>query len=500
VGDTVGQPASAVDPSHPASQTEGTQAGSGPFDDETPPSQPYCDGFELGGRYRLTTQLGIGGMGEVWEAEHLLLHRMVAIKLVRSDELDARHAERLQREAELIARLEHPNIVSVTDFGRAPDGRPYVVMERLRGRTLSALLRERGALPWTQARDIAVQICAGLASAHAANIIHRDLKPSNVFVLDDPHGHLPIKIIDFGLAKPTVLGPHDRALTRSGMVFGTPAYMAPEQARGETVDGGADIYAFGAILFEMIAGQRLWARGSAPQLLYCHLFEPPPSLRTLVRDVPPELEALVARCLCKDRALRFADADALRAELIAVGTGKGATVVPHETLAIPSADLQARYGSAAPARAASSHRWLLPLGALGFALCGSLGAFVIHRELRGSEVAPASPASAPVDRTPAVAAPEPTRVVTPAIAPTPVRDVPIPPVELPASDPDPSAADSGPQARADKPAAQPRRKPREKPRAPEPAKTDPPDAKTPAAEPATPKPPKRDGDTYQPFR
>jgi serine/threonine protein kinase len=124
VSDTVGQQASAADTSHQASLTDATPTGSGRSDEDTPVSQPYCDGVELGGRYRLTTQLGIGGMGEVWEAEHLLLHRMLAIKLLRSDEVDARHAERLQREAELIARLEHPNIVSVTDFGRAPDRRP----------------------------------------------------------------------------------------------------------------------------------------------------------------------------------------------------------------------------------------------------------------------------------------------------------------------------------------------------------------------------------------
>ncbi len=461
----------AEDATHPASETEETANGVRRHEELTPPSQPYAGGVEIGGRYRLTAQLGVGGMGEVWEAEHIVLRRTLAIKLLLGDEHDARHADRLQREAELVARLEHPNVVTVTDFGRVPGGRPYIVMERLRGCTLSQLLRERGALPWTQARDIAVQIAAGLACAHDANIIHRDLKPSNVFVLDDPHGRMPIKIIDFGLAKATVIGPQDRKLTRSGMVFGTPAYMAPEQARGDELDGGADIYAVGAILFEMIAGRRLWSRASAPQLLYCHLFEAPPLLRSVVPDVPADLEAIVARCLCKDRAQRFATADDLRVALVGVGSGKGATFVPRDTIPIPTPELEARYALAAPVgrRASGGPPWIVPLAVGGVAIVGVLAVAAIGRGFW---------ASTRVD------APPPIETPTLPVAAPPVEAQPVEDPRPPTPEPTPPTVDAPPpieDATPSKPATKPR------PKRPRATPTDPP-----TPEPSKPDPPKPD--------
>jgi len=406
--------------------------------DEHAVSHPYVAGVELGGRYRLIAPLGKGGMGEVWEAEHLELRRTVAIKLVRADELDVRLAQRLRREAEIVARLEHPSIVRVTDVGETQDGRPYVVMDRLRGRPLSGLLRERGRLPWTQARDIAVQICAGLACAHAAGVIHRDLKPSNVFVLDDPHGRLPIAIIDFGLAKATVLGPRDRSLTKSGMVFGTPAYMPPEQVRGETLDGRADLYAAGAILHEMLVGEPPFVRATAAELLYCQLFETVPSVLARVPDVPPDLAALVARCLCKDPAMRPANADALRVELVGAGTGKGATVVPRDTIPMPTAELQARYAVhpipiAPPSgRPRSSRVWIAPVVALGLVLAGGVGTMALTRWRHDAEPAPVEPSAVeptPVEPTPVeVAAPpvSPTIERPPAVSPSPSVTPPLP--------------------------------------------------------------------------
>jgi serine/threonine-protein kinase len=491
VHDATGNPATSAAASQAGSRTDPTDAEVVATEAETSPS-PYARGVELGGRYRLSARLGAGGMGEVWEAEHVVLRRMLAIKLLRGDDHDSGHAERLQREAEIVARLEHPNIVTVTDFGRAPSGWPFVVMERLRGRTLSALLRERGSLPWTQARDIAVQICAGLACAHAAGIIHRDLKPSNVFVLDDPHDRLPIKIIDFGLAKATELGPNDRALTHSGMVFGTPAYMAPEQARGEPLDGGVDIYALGAILFEMIAGQRLWKRATVPQLLYCHLFEPPPSLRSIVAGAPADLEAVIARCLCKDRALRWPDAESLRVALLGVGTDKGDTFVPRERIPRPTAELEARYAVATPGAVRPRVAFVAPLVALVVVLAGVIGTLAWRF----------APTALREDQAPAAAIDHPTveeSIAPPAatppavVAPTPAPDPP-PPATTPTDPPQPAATPPTTEPQP-KPVAKPRSKPsrpKTPPTPPEPSEPDPPTPPT--------KAPKRDGEVYQPFQ
>ncbi len=361
---------SAPDPTSATTfEMDATVSGDAPSEAAT---RTLCAGLEIGGRYRLVAPLGKGGMGEVWEAQHMVIGRTVAIKMLlplssgaaAHGGADAEAASRLQREAEIIGQLEHPNIVGVIDFGHVAPGRPFIVMERLCGQPLSSVLRERGPLPWTQARDIAVQIAAGLACAHQVGIVHRDLKPSNVFVLDDARGRLAIKLIDFGLAKLTQLGPGDRALTRSGSVFGTPAYMAPEQARGEPLDARVDLYALGAMLYEMIVGEPLWRRSTIAQMVYCHLFEPAPTIRVRVPEVPEELDALVARCLCKDRAMRPADTEAVRLELLAAGTGKATTLAPHEAIPAPDPELRARYATVAEERVATppaaSRPWLVP--------------------------------------------------------------------------------------------------------------------------------------------
>lgn len=299
-------------------------------------------------RYRLVTLLGRGAMGEVWEAQHVAIGRRVAIKLIAPNAVHDDLATRLQREAEFVARLEHPNIVAVTDFGLVEAGAPFVVMERLTGRTLAEHIGQRGRLDGTTARTIVDQLAAGLGHAHRAGIVHRDLKPSNVFVLDDAAGPVRVKIIDFGIAKATAIDPSDRALTRVGAVFGTPAYMAPEQIRGDPLDARADLYALGAILYEMLVGEPPWRRRTSVELMYCHLFEPIPSVRMRVPDAPAELEAIVMWCMAKDRALRPPDADALRGALHGHGIARGATFVPLEPPPQPSPELRARYASAPP--------------------------------------------------------------------------------------------------------------------------------------------------------
>jgi serine/threonine-protein kinase len=499
-------------------------------------------GAIIGGRYRLRAKLGAGGMGEVWEAQHLVLNNLVAIKCVRNDAGDKRMAERLRLEANLISRLDHPNIVAVSDAGEDGSGRPYVVMERLRGRTLSQLLAERGALAWTQARGVAVQIAAGLAAAHAAGIVHRDLKPSNVFVEDDPHGNLPIKIIDFGLAKATTVDPSDRALTTSGTVFGTPTYMPPEQVRGESLDGRADIYALGAILYEMLTGRPPWIRRSHVELLYCHLFEPPPSVRQSTPDVPPDLEAVVQRCMCKDRALRFASADELRATLVGAGSGRGSTIAPHEVLPMPSADLKRRYAntsvssvSLAPVRMTvmpaprSNHGVVAAVAAVALVVVagGVAWSTGLVDRLRGAgasaDEAPAAPAgSEAVDADPVAPVPvtqpegsswtevplvHPAGAAPPSEAPPPPGEATQPAAKAPA--PTKTAKHgSGKHAsehgstHATDPGALPPATPAEPPPtqpAAEPPPAEPPKAEPPPVEPTTKTSPKKKGDLYEPF-
>ena len=525
-------PVSGTDATVPADDTE--LAGARP----EPRAGALYAGIELEGRYRLVARLGAGGMGEVWEAQHMVLGRIVAIKLLLANASDPELAVRLQREADLVARLEHPNIVVVTDVGLVAERQPFVVMERLYGRTLSELLRERGALPWRLAREIAVQLAAGLACAHAAGIVHRDLKPSNVFVLDDPDGRVRIKIIDFGLAKATQIGPGERALTKSGAVFGSPAYMAPEQVRGEPLDGRADLYALGAIVYEMIVGAPLWRRGSMFQLLYCQLFEAAPTIRSRVPEAPAELDVLVARCLCKDRALRPADTEELRMALVGVGSGAGVTVAVEETIPVAAAEVRARYATMAPVaeavsiptilaaaprgstppRRATPMRWLVP--AILVAAASASGVVA----LQGLPPAGSGSSTAPNDVTPNDLTPnDPTpNDVTPNDAvpskPTPAaetsRDVSVTGVSTatgettgrPASDAEVTPAI---EPAAVKPIDDGPSRPRTKPRAGTrpPLRTDPPPANTPTAEPTptpTPEPepkppvplvPKRKGDT-----
>ena len=202
---------------------------------------PVGPGCVLRGTYRLERSIGLGGMGEVFEARHTRLKGRFAVKLLHRDvDTDPGLLERFRREAELSSSLSHPNIVQVVDFNETPDGKPYLVMEYLDGPTLAALLSERGKLPLSLVMDLARQMASALAAVHAKNIVHRDLKPSNVFVLPPVGGGQPrVKLVDFGLSK--VMG-DSAALTRQTTVLGTPQYMAPEQAQGRAaeIDGRSD--------------------------------------------------------------------------------------------------------------------------------------------------------------------------------------------------------------------------------------------------------------------
>jgi tRNA A-37 threonylcarbamoyl transferase component Bud32 len=263
-------------------------------------------GQTLAERYRVVGVLGRGGMGAVYRAEHLALHKEMAVKLVhpelsRLDEV----AKRFEREAEAAARLDHPNIINVTDFGRTADGQLFLVMELLSGPSLASILQPsdspRQSVAAPRAAHITRQILRALGAAHAGGIVHRDLKPENI-VLIERDGDLDfVKIIDFGIAKIRDAG-GGQSLTQAGVVFGTPEYLSPEQALGEEADGRADLYAAGVMLYEMLAGRRPFESESRVQMMTMHLTRDADPL------ADPALDAVVRRAMAKKREDRFPDA------------------------------------------------------------------------------------------------------------------------------------------------------------------------------------------------
>jgi len=401
-------------------EPEGTQP------EGTQPSAVRRGPTIVGGRYALGEQLGSGGMGVVWEADDRTLPRKVAVKILHPSATDPDAAMRLRREAELLAEVEHPNVVAVYDVGVIEPDRPFVVMERLRGRSLSAWVGEAGPLGWPQATALAIQICEGLVRAHGLGIIHRDLKSSNVFVVLDTHGRPTAKLIDFGLAKATAVTDRVRVPTESGLVFGTPAYMPPEQVRGEPLDFRADVYALGVVLYEMLAGRRPWVYPTVVETLYAQLFEAVPPLRYHAPDVPPELEQIVMRCLAKHRDHRYPDVHALRSDLLGVGK-RGGTALPI-MLTPPSQPVDIRDVRLA------SRRSIVPwIGIGGLAVASfAVGVWWWRQPLvLGKDTPEQAPTSAhdtplvePQPAQPAVAAPPPARlpptvIVVPQPLPTP---------------------------------------------------------------------------------
>jgi tRNA A-37 threonylcarbamoyl transferase component Bud32/tetratricopeptide (TPR) repeat protein len=268
-------------------------------------------------------------MGVVYRAEHVLMKMELAVKVLHP-ELGALEelARRFEREAQSVSRLNHPNIVSVTDFGHTEDGTLFLAMELLEGEPLSAVI-ERGRLAPVRAARLMGQVLRALEHAHAQGVIHRDLKPDNVFV-SQREGDEVVKLLDFGIARMTGGGAGEgagEAITRAGVVFGTPEYLSPEQALGEVADARADIYAAGVMLYEMLAGERPFQSDSAVTLVSMHLTRPVPSLRQLFPQagIWPELEQAVLRAMAKERGERYGSATEFR-EALERQAGRSLTV------------------------------------------------------------------------------------------------------------------------------------------------------------------------------
>jgi serine/threonine-protein kinase len=270
------------------------------------------------GQYRLQRRLGTGGMGEVYLAEHLLLRRPCAVKLIRPEQAgDRTTLQRFEREVQAMATLTHPNTVEVFDYGHADDGTFYCVMEYLPGLNLEDLLDHHGPLPPARAVHFLCQVCGALREAHGIGLLHRDIKPSNIIACQRGGVFDVAKLLDFGLVQPTRLTTEADRLTVQGTIIGSPPYMSPEQAAGKALDVKSDIYSLGAVAYFLLTGQAPFVRETAMMMLMAHAYEPvvPP---TAVRpDLPADLQAVVLRCLEKDPARRFPDAQSLQAALTA---------------------------------------------------------------------------------------------------------------------------------------------------------------------------------------
>jgi serine/threonine-protein kinase len=271
------------------------------------------------GQYVLGDRLGAGGMGEVYRAEHVLLRRPCALKVIRPERAgDPKTLLRFEREVQVTATLTHPNTVQIFDYGHATDGTFYYVMEYLPGLTLEELVQREGPLPPARAIHFLRQVCGALREAHGRGLIHRDIKPGNVMVCE--RGGIPdvAKLLDFGLVLPPVSETAGEKLTQDGAVTGTPAYLSPEQAGGqESLDARSDIYSVGALAYFLLTGKPPFAGRSGVKVLAAHLYETPEPLSARRPDVPADLEAVVLRCLAKEPSSRFPDAGSLEAALAA---------------------------------------------------------------------------------------------------------------------------------------------------------------------------------------
>jgi TolB-like protein/predicted Ser/Thr protein kinase len=267
------------------------------------------------GRYEIRTKIGAGGMGEVYLAEDMTLHRQVAIKLLSDSAQSEQAKKRLLREAQAAAKLDHPNICAVYEVAE-DDGRNFIVMQYVEGEALDHRLK-RTPLDIAQSISIAGQVADALAEAHTRGIVHRDIKPANIMITARGQA----KVMDFGLAKigaatagakPDGEAPTQALLTTPGMILGTVPYMSPEQVKGEQVDARTDIFSFGAVLYEMLSGRQPFASQSAAETIASILNQEPPNLAP---DVPAELQRIARKCLEKDRNLRYQNAGELRIDL-----------------------------------------------------------------------------------------------------------------------------------------------------------------------------------------
>jgi eukaryotic-like serine/threonine-protein kinase len=336
-----------------------------------PSAQASDEGAEKLAHFTILGPLGEGGMGIVYRARDEKLGRVVALKVLPTEfEADEKSRNRFIREARSAAAVTHPNIVTVFEIGEA-QGRVFIAMELVQGRSLRALMEE-GPVPVPTALRLAIQLVAGVAKAHEAGVVHRDLKPENALVTAEQH----VKVLDFGLAKQSEVEGTLVTVTVTGtgeLVLGTPAYMSPEQMRAQTVTPATDVFALGVILYELLTGHRPFTGNNLPQLVRSIERDAPKPPSSVDARIPAAFDAVVAKCLAKEPAQRYANAGALLAELhkleAAPSRGQDATVAEK-----PPAD-SPRERARVPARAARPS-WVMQVVPAAIVLAVAIAAAV----------------------------------------------------------------------------------------------------------------------------
>lgn len=404
-------------------------------------------GRMLDGKYLIEAQLGEGGMGRVYRARHEMLDRTVAVKVLNEEmRADSRTAERFRREAQAAARLEHPNAVTIHDFGVTDEGNAYLVMELLKGSSLREILLRSGRLTLDRTAEVIEQVGSAIDRAHQAGIVHRDLKPDNIMVEARADGTYSAKVLDFGIAKLKDRAETASNLTATGTVLGTVAYMSPEQCRGTEIDGRSDIYSLGVVLYEMVTGRVPFSSMTPSAIVAGHVSDPPPPPRTFHPDLPAAVEELILAALAKrpdDRpqtagelARRFRSAisggAADRTVPIGDGTSQGAVETARvgvggagaaPTMRVASTPVPQTQPATVPAPPHAHARqtpaivWAL-VGALIVAIVGAGAAVVfgLMNTWRQPDV-PITSGPAATAPAPAPSAPAPTAPAQPALAP-----------------------------------------------------------------------------------
>jgi serine/threonine-protein kinase len=396
------------------------------------------------GAYRIIDQIGEGGMGSVWLAEHMTIGRRAAVKMLHGEYSGRQEiVQRFFNEARAATQISDPGIVQIFDFGTTPEGRAFIVMELLDGEALDRRLARVGKLPIHDALRIMRQVASTLGAAHARGIVHRDLKPENIFMVRDPEvaSGERAKILDFGIAK---LSDNAGVKTQTNAIMGTPQYMSPEQCRGSgKVDARSDVYALGCVMTALITGAPPFSAEGHGELIVMHMQQPAPPLSSRVPHVPPTVEAIAAKCLTKDVNERFASgtelAQALATLITSTSQAPAATpsLMPHQqaTIALPApTTLSGAVGQAGgtlpPPR--SSKKGLV-FGIVGvLAVAGGIAGVVVAKG-GSSDAQPDKVAAAPPETKIAVTPPPPPPMPVTPPAPPPM------PVEKPA-DPPPAPA------------------------------------------------------------
>jgi serine/threonine-protein kinase len=416
------------------------------------------EGDILAGKFRIERVLGIGGMGMVVSAMHIHLDERVAIKFLLPEALvNPEAVARFGREARAAVKIKSEHVARVIDVGALESGAPYMVMELLRGRDLGQQLREFGVLPLALAVEYVLQACEALAEAHAMGIVHRDLKPANLFLTMRADGSPCVKVLDFGISKVTVPtgSGSDMGMTRTQSIMGSPLYMSPEQmASARDVDQRSDVWAVGTVLYELITGRVPFEAETMPQLCTLILHRDPPSPRTIRPELPEAIEAVIMRCLRKDRAQRYPNVGALARDLAMFAPDAGPRSAERISRVLSSSGMSSTELSSSnlDAHTAASNTgsqawgatqvsrgkravWLGLLAAAGLTAVGVLiwrgsGSDAVPAPDVSAAAAPKPPAELAAAAPPAVSAPAPLatpEIETTAVAPPAASSVPTKP-------------------------------------------------------------------------